>query len=175
MHLTDVVFGKVFLFYAKPSKEGDTIGRIPIYRRSDDRVCSVGGRLKYIIAREVSIMIKPLDPSEFALAASVIRASFATVAKDFGITEQSCPQYVGFVTTPEKLQTHHNWGWLMYGLYENERLVGYASISKETAGAYEIHNLAVLPDYRHKGYGRLLLDFSIKRQWNWAVIWSISV
>ena len=108
-------------------------------------------------------IIRLLEPSDFSRATEVIRASFATVAKDLGLTEQNCPQYVGFVTTVERLQTHHNWGWLVYGLYENERIAGYVSISKDTERAYEIHNLAVLPDCRHKGYGKLLLDFSIKK------------
>ena len=108
-------------------------------------------------------MLKQLDPSDFSLAAEVIRASFATVANDLGLTEENCPKYVGFVTTAERLQTHHNWGWWMYGLYENEHLVGYASISKEADGAYEIHNLAILPEHRHKGYGKQLLDFCMKQ------------
>ena len=106
-------------------------------------------------------MIRQLDPSEFLLAAEIIRASNATVAKDLGLTEQNCPKFVGFVTTAERLQTHHSWGWWVYGLYEDELLVGYVSISKEADGAYEIHNLAVAPDYRHKGYGKQLLDFCI--------------
>ena len=108
-------------------------------------------------------MIRQLNLSEFPLAAEVIRVSFATVAKDLGLTEQNCPKYVGFVTTIERLNTHHDWGWWMYGLYKDERLVGYASISKETDVAYEIHNLAVLAECRHKGYGRQLLDFCLAK------------
>ena len=104
-------------------------------------------------------MIRQLRPADLPLAAEVIRASFATVANDLRLTEQNCPKYVGFVTTTERLQTHHNWGWRIYGLYENEQLAGYASISNEADGAYEIHNLAVLPEFRHKGYGKRLLDF----------------
>ena len=115
-------------------------------------------------------MIRLLEPSEFTTAAAVIRASFATVAADLGLTEQNCPKYVGFVTTGERLQTQHGWGWQIYGLYEMERLIGYVSISKAGAGVkpddgakedvstYEIHNLAVLPEFRHSGYGRQLLD-----------------
>ena len=46
-------------------------------------------------------------------------------------------------------------------MYENNQLVGYISVSKsrEKVGVYEIHNVAVLPEYRHMGYGKLLLDF----------------
>ena len=106
-------------------------------------------------------MIRQLDPSEFPLAAEVIRESFSTVAKDFGLTEQNCPVYVAFSTTEESLHKNHNWGWLMYGLYDEEQFAGYIALSKsrELDGVYEIHNVAVLPDYRHKGYGKQLLDF----------------
>ena len=108
-------------------------------------------------------MVKPLKPSDFRLAAEVIRASFATVAEDLGLTEQNCPKYVGFVTTPERLHTQHSRGWLIYGLCENEHMVGYVSISKEADGVYEIHNLAVLPEYRHKSCGKQLLDFCMAK------------
>jgi len=105
--------------------------------------------------------IRRLDSSDLPRAAEIIRESFATVAKDLGLTEQNCPKYVGFVTTTERLQTQLDWGWQLFGLYENERLAGYVSISKdaENTDAYELHNLAVLPEYRHKGHGKRLLDF----------------
>lgn len=116
-------------------------------------------------------MIKQLEQSDFDSAAEVIRESFATVAKDLGLTEQNCPKYVGFITTDERLQTQHDWGWWLYGLYEADMLIGYVSISKVSPadansvsdGEYEIHNLAVLPEYRHRGYGRQLLDFCIAK------------
>jgi len=110
-------------------------------------------------------MIKRLEPSEFSLAAEVIRASFLTVAKDLGLTEQNCPKYVGFITTAERLQTQHDWGWRIYGLYDDGKLIGYVSVSvsKEVDGGYEIHNLSVLPEHRHKGYGKQLLDFCIEK------------
>ena len=91
----------------------------------------------------------------------MIRESFATVAKEFGFNEQNFPTYTGFVTTTERLQNHADWGWWMYGLYDNGQLVGYSSISKikNADNVYELHNLAVLPEYRHKGFGKQLLDF----------------
>lgn len=101
-----------------------------------------------------------IHQTQLDIATEVIRASFATVAEEFGLNKQNCPTHTSF-TTAEKLQNHCNWGWLMYGLYENERLVGHISISKsrEINGVYEIHNVAVLPEFRHKGYGKQLLDF----------------
>jgi len=114
-------------------------------------------------------MIRQLEPSVFPDTAALIRESFSTVAVDLGLTEQNCPRYVGFVTSTERLETQHGWGWLLFGLFIDEQMIGYVSISKvsdtedssEPAGAYEIHNLAVLPEHRHKGFGKQLLDFCI--------------
>ena len=108
--------------------------------------------------------IKQIDLFELNAAAEVIRASFATVAKEFGITEQNCPNHTSFITV-EKLQNHFNWGWLMYGLYDSsgERLIGYVSLSKTSGEVFELHNLSVLPEYRHNGYGKQLLDFCKER------------
>jgi ribosomal protein S18 acetylase RimI-like enzyme len=105
-------------------------------------------------------VIKQIDPSDFSTAAEVIRKSFATVAKDFGITKENCPKHTSFITTDE-IQKNSDWGWLMYGLYEGNQLIGYVSISKsrEIDRVYEIHHIAVLPEYRHKSYGKQLLDF----------------
>jgi len=104
-------------------------------------------------------MIKQLDQSDILLAVDVIRASFLTVAEEMGITEENCPRYVGFVTTVERLQTQLDWGWQQYGCFQDDKLVGYVSVSKESDGVFEIHNLAVLPNCRHKGYGKQLLNY----------------
>jgi ribosomal protein S18 acetylase RimI-like enzyme len=113
-------------------------------------------------------MIKQLDISDLPLAAEVIRASFATVAKDFNITKENCPSHTSFVTTPERLRQHIDRGWQLYGLYDetgitdehsSSLLAGYVSLSKKSEDIYELHNLAVLPECRRKGYGRQLLDF----------------
>ncbi len=102
-------------------------------------------------------MIRQLLYKDLTLAAEVIRLSFGTVAKEFGITEQNCPNHTSFTTT-EKLQIHFDKNWLMYGLFDDKHLVGYVSLSKESDNFFELHNLAVLPEYRHNGYGKKLLD-----------------
>jgi len=131
-------------------------------KRRGDFFMSLGDEKIYCEAESINgAVIKQLDPSKLPFAVEVIRTSFATVAEDLGLTEQNCPRYVGFVTTAERLQTQYGWGWWLYGLYENERLVGYVSISEAADGVFEIHNLAVIPEFRHKGYGKQLLNFCI--------------
>lgn len=102
--------------------------------------------------------IYEIRKTQLALATEVIRSSFITVAKEFGLTELNCPNHTSFMKV-EKLQTHFERGYLMFGLYDNKQLIGYVSLSRENEGVVELHNLAVLPEYRHKGYGKQLLDF----------------
>jgi ribosomal protein S18 acetylase RimI-like enzyme len=107
-------------------------------------------------------MIKLLTPQDFPEAVRVIRAAFLTVADTFGLTESNCPKHVAFATDIGRLNTHRDWGWLMYGLYDDGQMVGYVAVCKEynaDRNHYEIHNLSVLPEHRHKGHGKTLLDF----------------
>ena len=87
----------------------------------------------------------------------VIRPSFATVADEFGLTRENCPKHTSFIPL-SYLETQMKWGWLMFGLYTDERIIGYMSLSKEDDEAYELHNLAILPEFRHNGFGKQLLD-----------------
>jgi len=106
-------------------------------------------------------MIKELEQYDFPYAVRVIKDSFQTVADDMGLTEENCPRYVGFVTCLERLQTAYEWGWWMYGLWQEEQIIGYVAISCEADYVYELHNLAVLPAFRHRGYGKQLLAFCV--------------
>ena len=106
-------------------------------------------------------MIKELGISELERAAGVIRRSFATVALEFDLTEQNCPMHAAFSTTAERLEQRLGSSWRLYGLCKEGYIIGCAAFSKteDTGNIYEIHNLAVLPEHRHRGYGKRLLDF----------------
>ncbi len=89
----------------------------------------------------------------------VIHQSFKTVADEFGLTKENCPKHTSFIPL-SFLETQMNWGWHMYGLFAEEKIIGYMSLSKESNDTYELHNLAILPEYRHKGFGKQMLDFA---------------
>lgn len=89
----------------------------------------------------------------------VIHRSFATVADEFGLTRENCPRHTSFIPL-SYLETQMKWGRLMFGLYTDKRLIGYMSLSKEDDEAYELHNLAILPEFRHSGFGKQLLDYA---------------
>lgn len=102
--------------------------------------------------------ISEIRQTQLDQALEVVQKSFATVAEEFGLTKQNSPNHTSFIAA-EKLQNNFNWGWHMFGLYDSGLLVGYVSLSKEDEMSFELHNLAVLPEYRNKGYGKQLLDF----------------
>ena len=89
----------------------------------------------------------------------VIHQSFKTVAEEFGLTPENCPKHTSFMPI-YFLTTQMEWGWHMFGLYHKDQLVGYMSLSNEGAGVYELHNLAVLPQFRHNGFGKDMLNFA---------------
>ena len=102
-------------------------------------------------------MIFNVNKDELAECLEVIHRSFKTVAEEFGLTKDNCPKHTSFMPL-YFLETHQNWGWYMYGLYAGKKIIGYMSLSKEDDDVYELHNLAILPEYRHNGFGKLLLD-----------------
>ena len=51
----------------------------------------------------------------------------------------------------------------MFGLWDGDELIGYYSLSDKGDGRYELHNLAVIPERRHDGCGKILLDDAKKR------------
>ena len=105
----------------------------------------------------MNISISKINKDELLECLDVIHQSFRTVADQFGLTKENCPKHTSFIPL-SFLETQKNWGWNMYALYAGKKIIGYMSFSKESDDAYELHNLAVLPEYRHNGFGKLLLD-----------------
>jgi len=107
-------------------------------------------------------MIRKISSSEIPECAAVIRDSFSTTARDFGITEANCPNHTSFIKT-EKLQKQYDDGRPMFVYTDGNKIVGYFSLAPMESGDYELNNLAVLPEYRHMGYGREMVLFAIER------------
>ncbi len=88
---------------------------------------------------------------------AVIRASFATVAKEYGITEQNCPTHRAFMKIGH-LKYIYDSGIPLYCLRMAGKIVGFCELNRQKAGEYSLGKLAVLAEHRHRGYGRMLVD-----------------
>ena len=105
-------------------------------------------------------MIKPIDrDSNLEQAAMVVRAAFATVAEEFGLTPDNCPTHAS-LTTGEQLGAMCEEGGEMFGLFLDAVLAGFAALEDGGSGIFYIEKLAVLPECRHQGYGEQLMRFA---------------
>ena len=105
--------------------------------------------------------IREIEEREIEKCAEVIRRSFATVAEEFNLTFANCPTHGTFMTLERLISERQN-GALQYGLFINDNLIGFVCLkkSKSACNVYTLEKLAVLPESRHNGYGRVLLDFA---------------
>lgn len=103
--------------------------------------------------------IKEIEYTELDVCSKLIRESFGTVAKEYHLTQQNCPTNGAFIET-SRLVADWNKGNLMFGLNHGKILVGFMELELKTPDRYELEKLAVHPDYRHRGYGTLLLSYA---------------
>jgi len=106
----------------------------------------------------IKMIIKKVEDNQFEECVSVIRNSFITVAKEFNLTKENAPTNPAFadIHTLEKMKDN---GIEMYGAYEGDKCIGFVAIERASEDVFYMEKLAVLPEYRHKGIGKRLMDF----------------
>ena len=87
----------------------------------------------------------------------IIRNSFKTVSLEFGLNEFNCPTHPSLMTLGRLLELEKQAR--LFGLFLTNVQVGFVAIEKANDTLYYMDKLAVLPEYRHKGYGRKLVKF----------------
>lgn len=108
----------------------------------------------------MSPSIRPIDgDADLTPSCEVIRASFATVAADLGLTRENCPSHPAFITT-DSLAAARARGVAFFGLFLGAKQAGFIAVERVDDRLYYIERLAVLPAHRHQGFGRMLMDFA---------------
>jgi len=102
---------------------------------------------------------KIINENELENSVNVIADSFQTVAVEFNLTKVNCPTYPSFVTM-KQLNEMKRKGLKLFGLFEDDVHVGFVAVEKKKHKVFNMEKLAVLPEYRHKGYGGKLLEFA---------------
>ena len=103
-------------------------------------------------------MIKAVERDELENCLSIIRNGFETVAAEFGLTSENCPNRGAADLLYETLECEFLRGDLMFVLIADHEYVGFVSVAKKSDAEYKIRYLVVLPEHRHRGYGKVLLD-----------------
>ncbi len=86
----------------------------------------------------------------------IIRESFQTVAVEFNLNIANCPTHPSFITN-DKLYQLKQKGLKFFGLFIDDVQIGFVAIESAGKGIYYMEKLAVLPEHRHYGYGKLLI------------------
>jgi ribosomal protein S18 acetylase RimI-like enzyme len=103
--------------------------------------------------------MKEILEQDLEECAEVIRQGFSTVAKDFGLTLENCPTNGAFIKK-ERLEAEREKGHLMYGMTDGSQIIGFMQLEKNNEELYFLQKLVVLPDFRHLGLGKKLLDYT---------------
>lgn len=115
--------------------------------------------IKGCVYMDSGVVIQQLNhDDEIRVCAQVIRDSFMTVANEYNITYESCPTYAAFRTF-EDIKAIWESGVKMFALFEQGTQAGFVCIADNGGNSYIMGLLSVLPQYRHKGYGKKLMDF----------------
>jgi ribosomal protein S18 acetylase RimI-like enzyme len=99
--------------------------------------------------------------SELRNSAHVVRNAFKTVALELNLTRENSPTHPSFITTG-RLREDRNKGVKFFGLFLGEKQVGFVAVERADVGLYYVERLAVLPEYRHRGYGKRLMEFAFE-------------
>lgn len=104
-------------------------------------------------------MIREVKREDIRTCVEIIRQSFKTVADEFGFTPDNAARFTAFATTEDRLSWQmDNENRLMY-IYEQDGIpCGYYSLLMQENEECELNNLSVLPEHRHLGIGKKLLD-----------------
>ena len=89
-------------------------------------------------------------------AATVIRQSFATVVREYGLNRLEWPTHPGFMSTDGLVKFYYSRQ--MYGLFEGTAMIGYMALSEYNDSTLQLWHLCILPHRRGFGLGRLMVD-----------------
>ena len=106
------------------------------------------------------MIIQVENKEQLNICLEIIRSSFITVAGEFGLTENNCPSHTAFMTI-DKLEKQFGDGRTLFLFYQDAVPIGYFSLAKCSDEEWELNNLAVLPEYRHLGIGKAMVDYAV--------------
>lgn len=108
-------------------------------------------------------MIREVNREDIPACVDLIKKSFMTVADEFGFTEVNAPRFTAYAISEDLLVWHMDGEHRPMFVYEeNGVMCGYYSLLIQDNNDCELNNLAVLPEYRHKGVGKRMLEHSFE-------------
>ena len=105
------------------------------------------------------MVVRVKSKEQLDVCLDIIHKSFKTIADELNLTRENCPSHTAFIPI-KKLLSQFDLGTPMFLYKHNNSFVGYFSMSVD-GDSVELNNLAVLPEYRHLGIGKELVDYAL--------------
>jgi len=103
-------------------------------------------------------MIKPIKKSDLLACLNIFHCGYETVAIEFGLTEENCPDRGRANLQFDKLASEFEKGTLMFGYFLENRIVGFLGLNIVDNCVCKLNDIIILPEYRQRGYGEELLE-----------------
>jgi diamine N-acetyltransferase len=87
----------------------------------------------------------------------LIRKAFRTVEEEHKLTKENCPTHPSFMTL-QNLKDSVEKGLSCFGLFDSDGQIGFVGTRPENAELFCLEKLAILPEFRRRGHGRILVD-----------------
>ncbi|WP_217636906.1 GNAT family N-acetyltransferase [Dendrosporobacter quercicolus] len=105
--------------------------------------------------------IRKIGEQELSNVVNILRVSFNTVAAEFNLTKENAATNAAFIEIHDLLEMKKK-DIDMLGLYLCETQIGFVAVEETKQKTYYMEKLSILPKYRHKGYGKKLMDYVFK-------------
>jgi ribosomal protein S18 acetylase RimI-like enzyme len=103
-------------------------------------------------------MEKILRIDDSKVLTDIINKAFMTVAEQFNFSKENASGHPAFIGS-DKMDKALSNGLKMFGYETEDKIVGCVGYSHNNRKNYLIERLATLPEYRHLGIGRKLMEF----------------
>jgi N-acetylglutamate synthase-like GNAT family acetyltransferase len=110
----------------------------------------------------ISMIIREAKRTDIDILVTLLRSSFRGVAERFGITEKNNPKFLAFCTN-ERLENDLEKDLTYYILEEDGLPCGCVALERAKPGVCYLMRLAVLPEHRGRGYGKMLVHHIFDR------------
>ncbi|KPK44629.1 MAG: hypothetical protein AMJ65_02555, partial [Phycisphaerae bacterium SG8_4] len=101
--------------------------------------------------------IREANEADVGILVSLLRESFRDVAERFELTIENCPKNLAFCTD-QRIAGDIERGLSYYILAQNGGPCGCVALEKAGPEVCYLERLAVLPEDRGKGYGKMLVE-----------------
>lgn len=116
------------------------------------------------MAAPPSAVVVDVGPDRYPECLAVLRAGFATVVDDYGITSENTPSNPAF-WGEDAVASVVGRGFSLFAVEDAAGIAGcaFAGPSRSRPGTWGLRHLAVLPGARHRGYGEALVAEAARR------------